>query len=76
MKEIIFVVEEAPEGGCAAKALDASIFTEADDLAAGRVASSPSRGPAKVRPVPPALRCSPTRQAPPRVSPWSAKTAR
>lgn len=33
MKEIIFVVEEAPEGGYAAKALDASIFTEADDLA-------------------------------------------
>ena len=33
MNEIIFVVEEAPEGGYSAKALDASIFTEADDLA-------------------------------------------
>lgn len=33
MNEIIFVVEEAPEGGYSAKALDAPIFTEADDLA-------------------------------------------
>jgi hypothetical protein len=32
MKEIIFVVEEAPEGGYTARALGASIFTEADDL--------------------------------------------
>jgi hypothetical protein len=32
MKEIIFVVEEAPEGGYTAHALGASIFTEADDL--------------------------------------------
>ena len=32
MSEIIFVVEEAPEGGFTARALDASIFTEADDL--------------------------------------------
>jgi hypothetical protein len=31
VKEIIFVVEEAPKGGYAAKALGASIFTEADD---------------------------------------------
>ena len=31
MKEIIFVVEEAPEGGFTAQALGASIFTEADD---------------------------------------------
>jgi hypothetical protein len=30
--EIIFVVEEAPEGGYTARALGASIFTEADDL--------------------------------------------
>jgi hypothetical protein len=30
MSEIIFVVEEAPEGGFTARALDASIFTEAD----------------------------------------------
>ncbi len=32
MNEIIFVVEEAPEGGYTARALGASIFTEADDL--------------------------------------------
>ena len=32
MNEIIFVVEEAPEGGYTASALGASIFTEADDL--------------------------------------------
>ena len=32
MKEVIFLVEEAPEGGYTARALDASIFTEADDL--------------------------------------------
>jgi len=30
--EIIFVVEESPEGGYSARALGASIFTEADDL--------------------------------------------
>ncbi len=29
-KEIIFMVEEAPEGGCTAQALGYSIFTEAD----------------------------------------------
>ena len=33
MNEIIFVVEEAPEGGYVARALSASIFTEAGDLA-------------------------------------------
>ncbi len=33
MREVIFVVEEAPEGGYAARALEASIFTEADSLA-------------------------------------------
>jgi hypothetical protein len=33
MSEIIFVVEEAPESGYTARAVDASIFTEADDLA-------------------------------------------
>ena len=33
MSEVIFVVEEAPEGGYAARALDASIFTEAHTLA-------------------------------------------
>ncbi len=32
MSEIIFVVEEAPEGGFTARALGASIFTEADTL--------------------------------------------
>jgi len=32
--EIIFVVEEAPEGGYSARALGAAIFTEADDLEA------------------------------------------
>jgi len=32
MNEIIFVVEEAPEGGYVARALGASIFAEADDL--------------------------------------------
>jgi hypothetical protein len=30
MNELIFVVEEAPEGGFTARALGASIFTEAD----------------------------------------------
>ncbi len=32
MNEIIFVVEEAPEGGFNARALGASIFTEADTV--------------------------------------------
>lgn len=32
MNEIIFIVEEAPEGGYQARALGESIFTEADDL--------------------------------------------
>ena len=32
MDELIFVVEEAPEGGYVARALGASIFTEADDI--------------------------------------------
>ena len=30
--EIVFVVEEAPEGGYQARAVGESIFTEADDL--------------------------------------------
>lgn len=34
MIELIFIVEEALEGGYTARALGASIFTEADDLAA------------------------------------------
>ena len=33
MTEIIFTVEEAPEGGYTAHALGASIFAEADSLA-------------------------------------------
>jgi hypothetical protein len=32
MAEVIFVVEEAPEGGYTAHGLNASIFTEADTL--------------------------------------------
>jgi dephospho-CoA kinase len=32
MSEIVFVVEDAPEGGYTARALGESIFTEADDL--------------------------------------------
>lgn len=32
MNEIIFVVEEAPEGGYTARALGASIFTEVDKV--------------------------------------------
>lgn len=33
-KEIIFLVEEAPEGGYTARALGHNIFTEADSFAA------------------------------------------
>jgi hypothetical protein len=32
VNEIIFLIEDAPEGGFIARALDASIFTEADDI--------------------------------------------
>jgi hypothetical protein len=32
MTELIFVVEEAPEGGYTARALGESIFTEGEDL--------------------------------------------
>jgi len=32
MNEIIFIVEEAPEGGFQAKALSESIFTEAETI--------------------------------------------
>lgn len=32
MSEIIFLIEEAPEGGFTARALGASIFTEADSM--------------------------------------------
>jgi hypothetical protein len=32
MKEIIFVVEEAPEGGWTARSLGPAIFTESDTL--------------------------------------------
>ena len=33
MNELIFMVEEAPEGGFVARALGESIFTEADPIA-------------------------------------------
>lgn len=33
MSELIFIVEDAPEGGFTARALGESIFAEADDLA-------------------------------------------
>ena len=33
MSEVIFIVEEAPEGGFTARAVGESIFTEADSLA-------------------------------------------
>lgn len=36
MHELIFLVEEAPEGGFTARALGESIFTEADDAASLR----------------------------------------
>ena len=32
MEELIFIVEEAPEGGYTARSLDEAIFTEADDI--------------------------------------------
>ena len=32
MSEIIFIIEEAPEGGYTAKALGESIFTEAESM--------------------------------------------
>jgi hypothetical protein len=32
MSEIIFVVEQAPEGGLTARALDVSIFTQAENI--------------------------------------------
>ncbi len=37
MPEIIFLVEEDPEGGYSARALGESIFTQAEDLAELRV---------------------------------------
>jgi hypothetical protein len=38
MNELVFLVEDAAEGGLVARALGESIFTEADDLPALRVA--------------------------------------
>lgn len=32
LAEILFIVQDAPEGGCVAKAVAESIVTEADDL--------------------------------------------
>ncbi len=57
MKELIFVVEEAPEGGYTAQALGEGIFTEADDLKtlqdavrdAVRCHYDPGQAPAVVR---------------------------
>lgn len=43
MNEIIFLVEEADEGGFVARALGASIFTQGDTLR-GRPTSRSSRG--------------------------------
>jgi hypothetical protein len=53
MDELIFLVEEAPEGGFTARALGESIFTEADDLDALRDAVrchfDEGRGPRVIR---------------------------
>lgn len=38
MSELVFLVEDAPEGGFTARALGESIFTEADDLPSLRAA--------------------------------------
>ena len=38
MSEIVFIVEQAPEGGYIARALGESIFTEADTEAALKIA--------------------------------------
>jgi len=38
MEEVIFVVEESPEGGFIAKGLGVSIFTEADSMEELRLA--------------------------------------
>jgi hypothetical protein len=38
MTELLFQVEDAPEGGYTARAVDASIVTEADDLPGLRTA--------------------------------------
>lgn len=38
MTELVFLIEDAPEGGYVARALGASIVTEADDLPALREA--------------------------------------
>ncbi len=38
MSEIVFLVEDAPEGGFTARALGASIFSEADTLEELRIA--------------------------------------
>ena len=36
MNELIFLIEDAPEGGFTARALSQAIFTEADDLSSLR----------------------------------------
>jgi len=50
--EIVFVAEEAPEGGYTARALGVSIFTEADTLEALRDFRATS--PSVILPAPPA----------------------
>ncbi len=57
MSEIVFLVEEAPEGGLNARALGESIFTQADTLEAlreevrdaVRCHFEPGTGPAVIR---------------------------
>lgn len=57
MTEIIFLVEDAPEGGFTARAVTASIFTEADTLVqlreavrdAVRCHFEPGQAPALIR---------------------------
>ncbi len=57
MNEIIFIIEEAQEGGFTARALGESIFTEADDLRAlqenirdaVRCHFEPGKGPRVIR---------------------------
>ena len=38
MTEVVFLVEEDPDGGLTARALGASIFTQADDMESLKVA--------------------------------------
>ena len=49
MQEIVFLVEQAPEGGYIARALGESIFTEADSLAQLHVAVREDKMPKLIR---------------------------